>query len=169
MTVLLQLSAGAPHACHGGAEPACREPRPRHRWRATGMCLPAIRTTISSRCHRSLGRARRCRSFLAIIGPNFSTQRRTVSYETSSPRSARRSSTFAVTKREAQIQPDRVLDERRRKPMSAIREMGHAGRYPIGISRATRCRDNARAPSSDQSGARSAKWTSSIEGTSPNT
>jgi hypothetical protein len=27
--------------------------------------------------------------------------------------------------------------------MSAIREMGHAGRYPIGICRATRCRDNA--------------------------
>ena len=33
----------------------------------------------------------------------------------------------AVAKRETQIQPDRVLDERRRKPMSAIREMVHAG------------------------------------------
>ena len=41
--------------------------------------LPAIRTTISSRCHRSLGRGRTCRSRRAIIGPNFSTQLRTLS------------------------------------------------------------------------------------------
>jgi len=54
---------------------------------------PAIRTTISSRCHRSLGREQRCRSLAAIVGPNFSTQRRTVSHETSRPRSARSSST----------------------------------------------------------------------------
>ena len=53
----------------------------------------AIRTTISSRCHRALGRGRPCRSLRAISGPNFSTQRRTVSYETSIPRSARSSST----------------------------------------------------------------------------
>src|SRR5438477_7843656 len=55
--------------------------------------LPAIRTTISSRCHRALGRGRPCRSLRAISGPNFSTQRRTVLYETSSPRSASSSST----------------------------------------------------------------------------
>jgi hypothetical protein len=41
--------------------------------------FPAIRTTISSRCHRALGRGRPCRSLRAISGPNFSTQRRTVS------------------------------------------------------------------------------------------
>jgi hypothetical protein len=35
--------------------------------------------TISSRCHRSLGRGRTCRSRRAIIGPNFSTQLRTLS------------------------------------------------------------------------------------------
>jgi NADPH2:quinone reductase len=37
----------------------------------------AIRTTISSKCQRSLGRGRRWRSRRAIAGPNFSTQRRT--------------------------------------------------------------------------------------------
>jgi hypothetical protein len=46
---------------------------------ATIHPLPAIRTTISSRCHRALGRGRPCRSLRAISGPNFSTQRRTVS------------------------------------------------------------------------------------------
>src|SRR6516162_5562110 len=61
----------------------------RHRY----IRFPAIRTTISSRCHRALGRGRPCRSLRAISGPNFSTQRRTVSYETSSPRSASSSST----------------------------------------------------------------------------
>ena len=40
---------------------------------------PAIRTTISSRCQQSLGRGRYWRSRRAITGPNFSTQRRTVS------------------------------------------------------------------------------------------
>jgi transposase len=34
---------------------------------------------ISSKCHRLLGRGRCCRSLWAIKGPNFSTQRRTVS------------------------------------------------------------------------------------------
>src|SRR5207245_10879058 len=32
----------------------------------------------------------------------------------------------AVAEREPEIKPDRVLDDRRRKAMSAIREMGHA-------------------------------------------
>ena len=41
--------------------------------------LPAMRTTISSKCQRSLGRGRRWRSRHAIAGPNFSTHRRTVS------------------------------------------------------------------------------------------
>jgi hypothetical protein len=47
----------------------------RHRY----IRFPAIRTTISSRCHCALGRGRPCRSLRAIRGPNFSTQRRTVS------------------------------------------------------------------------------------------
>jgi len=40
---------------------------------------PAMRTTISSRCHRSLGRGRDRRSLWANPGPNLKTQRRTVS------------------------------------------------------------------------------------------
>ena len=40
-----------------------------------------------------LGRGRSRRRLRAKTGPNFSTQRRTVSYETSSPRSAKSSST----------------------------------------------------------------------------
>ena len=47
----------------------------RHRY----IRLPAMRTTISSRCHRSLGRGRRWCSRRAKKGPNFRTQRRTVS------------------------------------------------------------------------------------------
>jgi hypothetical protein len=49
--------------------------------------LAAIRTTISSRCQRSLGRGRHRRR-RAIAGPNLSTQLRTLSKEMSSPRSA---------------------------------------------------------------------------------
>jgi hypothetical protein len=41
--------------------------------------LAAIRATISSRCQRSLGRGRHRRSRCALIGPNFTTQLRTVS------------------------------------------------------------------------------------------
>jgi len=50
-------------------------PLHRHRY----MRFPPIRTTISSRCHLPLGRGRPCRSLRAISGPNFNTQRRTVS------------------------------------------------------------------------------------------
>jgi len=61
----------------------------RHRY----IRLPPMRTTISSRCHRELGRGRRRRSRRANAGPNFSTQRQMVSYETSGPRCASNSST----------------------------------------------------------------------------
>src|ERR1700757_3688311 len=47
----------------------------RHRY----ISLPAIRTTISSRCQRSLGRGRPRRRPRAIAGPNLSTQLRTLS------------------------------------------------------------------------------------------
>ena len=50
-------------------------------------------TAISSRCRREVGCGRRCASSRANSGPNFKTHRRTVSYETFSPRSANRSST----------------------------------------------------------------------------
>ncbi len=43
----------------------------------TPQIRPLAGTTISSRCHRKLGRGRRSRSRRATTGPNFSTQRRT--------------------------------------------------------------------------------------------
>ena len=48
---------------------------------------------ISSKCHRDVGRRRLRRLPWANSGPNFRTQRRAVSFETSSPRSASSSST----------------------------------------------------------------------------
>jgi hypothetical protein len=44
--------------------------------RQSYILSPAIRTTISSRCHRLVGGGRCRRNHLAIIGPNFSTQLR---------------------------------------------------------------------------------------------
>ena len=61
--------------------------------RQSQNCRPAIATAISSRCQRDVGRGRRRRSSRANTGPNFKTHRRTVSWETSRPRSASRSST----------------------------------------------------------------------------
>ena len=61
--------------------------------RQSQNCVPAIITAISSTCHVDVGRGRRRRSSRANNGPNFKTHCRTVSYETSSPLSASRSST----------------------------------------------------------------------------
>jgi hypothetical protein len=52
-----------------------------------------IRMTITSRCQRGLGRGRLRRRLRAISLPNLRKHRRTVSFEMSMPRSARRSST----------------------------------------------------------------------------
>src|ERR1700759_2475323 len=84
--------------------------------------FPAIRTTISSRCHCALGRGRPCRRFRAISGPNL---RRTVSQETSSPRSASKFLDVSVAQGEAEIQPDRVLDDLGREAMTAVGERSH--------------------------------------------
>jgi hypothetical protein len=61
--------------------------------RQSQNCLPAIVTAISSRRHCAVDRGRRRRSSRANNRPNFQTHRRTVSQETSRPRSASRSST----------------------------------------------------------------------------
>jgi hypothetical protein len=50
----------------------------------------------------------------------------------------------SVTQREAQVQPDRVLDNRRRKPMAAIRKQGDAEILPDTRSFRTRFRDKAK-------------------------
>ena len=52
-----------------------------------------------------VGRGRRRRSSRANRGPNFKTHRRTVSQETSRPRSASKSSTSRIAERESDIEP----------------------------------------------------------------
>ena len=54
---------------------------------------PFIRTTISSRCHTGSARPRRRQMLAAMAGPTWLAQHRSVSYVTSIPRSASRSST----------------------------------------------------------------------------
>src|SRR6202030_3077825 len=93
--------------------------------------LPAIRTTISSRCQRSLGRGRRRRSRRAIPGPNFSTQRRTVSQENVEPSFGQELLDIAIAQSEAEIEPDRVLDDLGRKAVAEVAEPSHATSYPI--------------------------------------
>jgi hypothetical protein len=56
--------------------------RTSHSWstaRQRYIVSPAIRATISSRCHCRLGFGCECRKRRAKTGPNFRTQRRTVS------------------------------------------------------------------------------------------
>jgi hypothetical protein len=55
--------------------------------------LPESETTISSKCQRGQAFGLDVRKFLAITGPNLSTQRRIDSLLTMRPRSAKRSST----------------------------------------------------------------------------
>lgn len=86
----------------------------------------AIRTTISSRCHRSLGRGRRFRDLCATVAPNFRTQRRTVSLGNLEPALGNEILHVALAQGEAQIEPDCVLDDRGREAVSPIRELSHA-------------------------------------------
>jgi hypothetical protein len=81
---------------------------------------PAMRTTISSRCHRLLGRGRRRRKppgdhrselqhpapdgFVGDVEPTFDKEILDVS----------------VAEREAQVKPDDMLDDNRRKPVTTI-------------------------------------------------
>lgn len=58
--------AGLMFRYHAGAEPACPGSSPRDQPRQRYILLPAIRTTISSRCQQLLGRGRR-RNLRAII------------------------------------------------------------------------------------------------------
>jgi hypothetical protein len=63
----------------------------------------------------------------AITGPNFCTQLRTVSSEMSSPRSALGEEILdvSVAEREAQVEPDRMLDDNRRRPVTTVWEFHH--------------------------------------------
>ena len=81
-TLLLEKLAHQPHAARLSRRRCTSMSRTSPSWstaRRRYIRSPAIRTTISSRCHRLLGRGRRRRSRRAITGPNSSTQLRTVS------------------------------------------------------------------------------------------
>jgi hypothetical protein len=60
-----------------------------------------------------------------MAGPKWFTQRRTVSWDTTIPRSAREVLDIPEAQREPDIQPDRVLDDFRRKAISAVADLGH--------------------------------------------
>jgi hypothetical protein len=91
------------------------------------MRLPAIRITISSKCQRLLGRGRPRRIRRAIKGPNFSTQRRSFVGEVE-PTLGEQILHVAVVQREAEIEPNRVVNNRRREAVAAIREKGRGER-----------------------------------------
>jgi len=90
----------------------------RHRYNR----LPAIRTTISSRC-QSVARTRPAL-------PQLAGDQRTKFQHPAphrfvgnvQPTLGQEILHVPVAEREAQVQPDRVLDDRRREPMAAIRE-----------------------------------------------
>src|SRR5437763_1361426 len=94
------------------------------------MRLPAMRTTISSRCHRSLGRGRERRSLRANPGPNFIQNPPPHRFIGNLQASlGQKLLHVAVAQGEPEIKPDRVLDDRRREPMSAIGSLIHAEAY----------------------------------------
>src|SRR5271166_873174 len=87
--LLEQLAHQPLRACRVGAEPAYPGSRPRGRRRATDTS--ACRRSEPPSRRAAIGRsaaAGAAASSRAIKGPNFSTQRRTASWEMSSPRSA---------------------------------------------------------------------------------
>lgn len=90
----LGRGAGQPGEGLGGGEhrPVPHAGHLRKPYRHRRLChrytyFPPTRTTISSRCQREPGFGRRLRRVRAMSGPNFTTQRRTVSSDTSTPRS----------------------------------------------------------------------------------
>jgi hypothetical protein len=66
----------------------------------------------------------------AIAGPNFSTQRRTVSLGNVEPSRSQQLLDIAVAQREAEIEPDRVLDDIGREAVAAVAERSHGEILP---------------------------------------
>ena len=93
--------------------------------------LPAIRTTISSRCQRSLGRGRRCRSRRAIIGRISEPSADALVGEVE-PTLRKQLFDVAIAQGEAQVKPNRVLDHNRREPVPAIRNREHSSQPTAG-------------------------------------
>jgi len=91
------------------------------------MCLPAIRTTISSRCQRSLG--------LSRTAPSQSPTDRRSEFEHPTANAfvgevkatlGKHLLDIAIAQGEAKVQPCGVLDDDRRKAMPAIGDRSHA-------------------------------------------
>ena len=97
---------------------------------------------FSSTCHRALGHGRPCRSLHAISGPNFSTQRRTVFIGDVEPTLGRQFLDVSVAQREAEIQPDRVLDDLRREALTAVGERSDLDILPGTLLSRPRSHDN---------------------------
>src|SRR6266446_4511823 len=86
------------------------------------MRTPAIRITISLECRRPLGRGRRLRQRRAEL--QHPTPHRFIGDV--EPALGEQFLYVAVAQREAEIEPDRVLDDLGRKTMAAIAERSHA-------------------------------------------
>jgi len=95
----------------------------RHRY----IRMPSIWTTISSRCHRSLGRGAAAvtvaQSQVRTLAPNFGGD--------VEPALGREFLDVAVAQREAQVESNGVLDDTRRKAVTAVGDFSH----PISLPR----------------------------------
>ena len=97
----------------------------RHRY----IRSPAIRTTISSRCQRSLGRGRRWRS-RRDRGAEFQHPAPYGLVGDLKPAVGQQFLDIAVAQGEAEIEPDRVLDHLGREAMTAVAERSHTDILP---------------------------------------
>ena len=100
----------------------------RHRY----ICRPAIFTNISSRCQTPLDGPRRRRRRLRDQRPEASDPDpdRLVGHDDTAL--GEKFLDIAQAQREAQIEPNRVLDDRLREPEAVVRSGAHAGRLPLG-------------------------------------
>jgi hypothetical protein len=64
------------------------------------------------------------------LGVNRAAQRRTVSYETPIPRSASKSSTSRKLSVNRRVEPDRVINDLGREPVSGVADLPHARGKP---------------------------------------
>src|SRR5205814_4113792 len=81
--------------------------------------VAGIRTTISSRCQRSLGRGRRPRSRRAITG-QLQHPAPDGFVGDVEPSLGEEIFDVSVAEREAQVEPDRMLDDDGRKPVTTV-------------------------------------------------
>jgi len=116
---------GVQPACRVGAEPACREPRPHDRRRATGTCVCRLSGPPSRRGAID-------RSAVADTAAGF--VRSGAEFQNPAPHRfignlqaalGQEILHIATAQGEAQVEPDRVLDDPRREAMATIGEMGH--------------------------------------------